>query len=278
MGLGGGLQPLVARLLDGHDLAKAARTAAEHDDPVGQPQRLVQIVGDVEGGRPLALPKRQEILHQQLARLGVERRQRLVQQQHGRAHGQCAGDADALAHAAGQLLGQRLAEVPQTHAAQAGLDALPPLGRRQRVVFEDERQVVLDAAPGQQGEVLEDEGDRVQAAVRHRARHCDGAGAGRHDAAGDAEQGGLAAARRADDGQNLPLLHRQVDAVQHDEVVVAVAQVLDDKPHCPFPVADPAQAISSSSREVRPASGSAWFTTALAAPPVASGRRFSHMA
>ncbi len=73
---------------------------------------------DVNAGDALAQPQIEEILHQQVARLRVERRQRLVHQQHGRAHHQRAGDADALAHAARELLRQRVGEIVELGALQ----------------------------------------------------------------------------------------------------------------------------------------------------------------
>src|SRR5689334_22335241 len=89
------------RRVDADDLADPARPARQHDDPIGEPRRLLEIVGYVHARAPLARPDAQQVFHQELARLRVERRERLVEQQHGRSHHQRAGDADALAHAAG---------------------------------------------------------------------------------------------------------------------------------------------------------------------------------
>ena len=55
---------------------------AQHDHSVGQEQRLVEIVGDQEHGRPVPLPECDQLLLQRLAGQGVERAERLVQQQH----------------------------------------------------------------------------------------------------------------------------------------------------------------------------------------------------
>ena len=93
------------RHVDPDDVADAAGAARQHDDAIGEPRRLLEIVGDVDARALLARPDCQKVFHQQLARLGVEGRQWLVEQQHGRPHHQRAGDADALAHAAGELPG-----------------------------------------------------------------------------------------------------------------------------------------------------------------------------
>ena len=48
--------------------------AAQHDHAIGQEQRLVEIVGDQEHGRPVALPQAEQLLLQRLAGQRVERR------------------------------------------------------------------------------------------------------------------------------------------------------------------------------------------------------------
>jgi hypothetical protein len=45
-----------------------------------------------------------EVVHEKLAGLRVERGERLVHEEDRGPHGECARDADALAHAAGELL------------------------------------------------------------------------------------------------------------------------------------------------------------------------------
>ena len=104
----------------------------------------------------------QKVLHQELARLGIERRQRLVEQQHGRPHHQRAGDADALAHAAGELLGIGGGEFAEAGEGKRRGHAFAALGRGERAMLQRQRDVVRDAAPRQQGEILEDVGERVE--------------------------------------------------------------------------------------------------------------------
>ena len=150
------------RHVDADDLADAAGAARQHDDPVGEPCRLLEIVGDVDARALLARPDRQEVFHQQLARLSVEGGQRLVEQQHGRPHDQRAGDADALAHAAGELLGIGRRELAEAGQGERRGDALARARRRERTVLERQADIVGDAAPGQQGEILEDVGEGIE--------------------------------------------------------------------------------------------------------------------
>ena len=99
-----------------HDAEIAARTrqrhlqdlldaALTHDhDAVGDQHRFVEIMGDEQDGLAGAGMDLQQLLLHGLAGLGVERPERLVHQQDLGIDGERAGDADALLHAAGQLM------------------------------------------------------------------------------------------------------------------------------------------------------------------------------
>ena len=152
------------------------------------------------------------------AHLGVEGRQRLVEQQHRRLDRQRAGQGDALLLAAGQLAGVAvgvLAEADQLeHLAGATLRAvaavlaaqLEPEGdvvehgqvREQAVGLEDHPHVAL---------VRRDPGDVL-------AAHRDGAGRRLVEAGEDPQRGGLAAARRAEQGDQLAGLEVQGEPVE----------------------------------------------------------------
>ena len=78
--------------------------ALAHDhDPVGQRERLLLVVGDVDRGDPELALDRPDLLAQDDPDLGVERRQRLVEEQDLRLDGERAGERDALLLAARQL-------------------------------------------------------------------------------------------------------------------------------------------------------------------------------
>ena len=83
-----------------HDAALA------HDgDFVGQRQGLTLVVGDIDRGEAEIALHTLEFKAHRLAQLGIEVRQRLVEQQKLRLHDQCAGERQALLLAAGQLGG-----------------------------------------------------------------------------------------------------------------------------------------------------------------------------
>jgi hypothetical protein len=85
------------------DLLDAA--LAQDHDAVGEFQRLLLVVGDEDGGVAGAVVDLAQPAAQFLAHLGVERAERLVEQQHARLDRQRAGQRHALALAAGKLAG-----------------------------------------------------------------------------------------------------------------------------------------------------------------------------
>ena len=97
-----------------------------HHHPVGELQRLLLVVGDEDGGVAGLVVDLAQPAAQILAHLGVERAERLVEQQHARLDRQRAGKRDALPLAAGELGGialvqaRQLDEVEQVHDPARG--------------------------------------------------------------------------------------------------------------------------------------------------------------
>ncbi len=71
-----------------------------------------------------------DFLAQRHADLGVERRERFVEQQHLRLDGERAGKRDALLLAAGHLVGEAVGEMIELDQAEHFLDAVVDLGLR----------------------------------------------------------------------------------------------------------------------------------------------------
>ena len=74
-----------------------------HGDAVGDFERFFLIVRDEDAGDVDVVVQLAQPAAQLLAHLGVERAERLVEQQHARLDGERAGQRDALALAAGEL-------------------------------------------------------------------------------------------------------------------------------------------------------------------------------
>ena len=93
------------------------------DDPVGDRERLGLVVGDVDrglAGPPLEVEDR---VLERVAQVPVERRQRLVEQQHARVGRQDAGQRDPLLLPAGQLGRQPRAVARQLDQREHLVDA-----------------------------------------------------------------------------------------------------------------------------------------------------------
>lgn len=93
-----------------------------HDDPVGNSQRLILIMRDIDGSKAKPLLQLADFGADPAAKAGIEVGKRFIQQQHLRLQHQSAGDRDTLLLAAGKF-GRKT--VP--HAGKA--DELQPLFR-----------------------------------------------------------------------------------------------------------------------------------------------------
>ena len=100
-----------------------------HGDPVRHRQGLFLVVRDEQGGDAEFLLKAADLLAQGEPHLGVQRRQRFVEQQDPRAQGERAGERDALLLAAGELVREPLALVGEPDQLQQLGRPGAPLGR-----------------------------------------------------------------------------------------------------------------------------------------------------
>ena len=198
--------------------------AVHHRDRVGHRHGLLLVVGDVhEGDADLGLDALELQLHL-AAQLEVEGAERLVEEQHLGVVDQRAGDGDALLLAAGELVRLALGEVAELHELQHVVDLLlhrldaPPaqpegdvLGdvqvREERVRLEDG--VHRPLVRRQIGDVLVAEEDRAGGRLLKPGDH--------------AERGGLATARRAEQGEERALRDGQFERVDGGEGAVRLA-------------------------------------------------------
>ena len=97
-------------------LLDAARIHHRHQ--IGHGEGLFLVMGDEDGGDARLVMDMAQPDAQFLAHLGVQRAERLVQQQHARLDRQRAGQGHALALAARQLAGIAVAQTFQLHQLQ----------------------------------------------------------------------------------------------------------------------------------------------------------------
>ena len=156
-----------------------------------------------------------------LAELQVERAQRLVEQQHLRLHHERARERDALLHAARELRRLGLLAAREPHQLERLGRLAPALGLVHLALLQAVGDVVEHRHVREQRVLLE---DRVDVALVR--RDADGRAAADLDLArrrlveaGDhAQRRGLPAARRAEQREELPGTHLEVDVVDRDQV------------------------------------------------------------
>ena len=199
-----------------------------HRHGVGHRHGLLLVVRDVhEREADLRLDALELELHL-AAQLEVERAERLVeQQQRGPVH-QRPGQRDPLLLAAGELRGLAVGEVAELDQVEAvGDPAGDVVGAR---ALEPERHVLPHGEVREQRVALEHRVDR--ALVRPRARHVPAAD--RHGAGGRLLEAGhhpqrrrLAAAGRAEQGEERPRRDREREVVHRDERAELLGHALD---------------------------------------------------
>ncbi len=189
--------------------------AAHHGQPVGHPQRLFLIMRDEdERDVQLALNAFQLALHL-LAQTAVECAERLVEQQGAREVDQRARQRHALALSPGQRGGPARGTIGEAHDLQHRAHTVLDLGARQALRARTERNVVEHGQMREQRVVLKDRVD-VAPVGRH-AGHIDAvqpdvAATRLVEPADEPQQRRLAAARRAENREELTASHREARA------------------------------------------------------------------
>src|SRR5262249_11569878 len=206
-----------------------AGVGREPDDPIGEVHRLRNVVRDVDDGLLGLAPHVDEQALHLVAGQRVERRERLVHQEHGRIVGECARDRRALLHPPPELGGIGPGERPDLDEAQDALRGLRALPAGPTLHLEPELHVALGRPPGKQlGKVLEDDtavepapADRTTA-DQHLPRRR------RQESGEDVEQGRLAAAVASDDADELGSGDTEADVTQSgDRPVIGRVLVVD---------------------------------------------------
>src|SRR3954447_6877342 len=193
----------------------------EHDDPVGELQRLLLIVRHEHRGNMDLLVQLTKPAPQFLAYLGVERAERFVEQQNARLDGERACERNALALAAGQLVRQPLPERAELHQLEQLIDPCAnrrlgrtrPAGARTKA----ERNILEHRHVAEKRVVLEHETDIALAdAARQRilAVEMDLALIGPVQPGDDTQQRGLARSRWTEQRDELARVNVEIDVVE----------------------------------------------------------------
>src|SRR5689334_3101396 len=215
------------RQVDRDDLLDARRPRREHRNASGEEDRLADLMGDEQGGGPGAGEDLHQLELHELARLGVEGREGLVEEEKRRLDRERPGNVDPLAHAAGELMRIMLFETRQADQLDQPLRALAhgaPVEPALQLEAVDD--VLHDGPPGKQRVVLEHERAVGTRTIDQAAVDADLAPADLDEPVDRVEERGLAAARRPDDRDQLSLRDREVDAAEHGKRLPAALVVV----------------------------------------------------
>ena len=205
-------------------------TRIEDRQPVAHGERLLLVVGDEhEGDAHLALQALQFHLHA-LAQLQVERAERLVEQQHlGPVH-QRPGQRHALLLPARQLVRAPPAHVAELHELEGLGHSGADLVAAHLLHAQTEADVVGDGHVGEQRVVLEHGVDRALVGQKRAhvvAKDPQAAVGGEVEPGDHAQRRGLAAARRAEQGEELAVADGEVEAVDGGHLAEALGDAVD---------------------------------------------------
>src|SRR5262245_6839213 len=221
---GGGLVDLAG----GAHLLEPA--AAHHRDAVRHGERLALVVGDVDRGDPdLALELLELELHP-IAELLVERAQRLVEEEHGRARDESPGQGHPLLLAARELARIARAVRGQLHEGEGFPHAPLDLAARHPRHAETKGHVLEHGAVGEEGVVLEDHAyaAAVGGHLVHALAFDEDVTCGRlHESRYRAQARGLAASGGAEEREELAPRHGHGDAVEGQRLPVMLDEATE---------------------------------------------------
>ena len=162
--------------------------------------------------------------------VAVERGERLVEQQDRGLDGERAGERHPLLLAARQLARQALAEAAELDDVEEARDAGLDLGPAHAAGAQAVSHVFHHGHVREERVVLEDDADVAlvgRQMIDRRAVDPHASGGLANEARDHAQKGGLAAARRSQQGHDLAGLDGERDAVDGQRLAVAHGQVLD---------------------------------------------------
>src|SRR3954452_6611290 len=195
-----------------HDLVHTAMLHDHH--AVGEQHGLIEIVRHEQDRFLRALMDGGQLALQRLARLRVQRAERLIHQQNLRVDRQRPRNADALLHAAGELIGTAIARILQAHQIEIASRRFAQHPAAHPLHFQPERHVLKRGEPRQQRRMLEHHAAVVPTAGDHVSIDRHAAAACRLEAHRDAQRRGLAAAGGADQRDDLAVSHAETEAAQ----------------------------------------------------------------
>ena len=186
-------------------------------------------MGDVDERRADIRLKRFQLDLHVFPKLGVEGPERFVEQQNGRIQHEAPRNGDPLLLAARKLADLFLSRVRQPHPFENIPNLAIHRGPFLSSPAQSERDILVDVHHGKQREILKNQIHR--ALVRSGVPHIDSVEEDRSavlpvETGDHPQQGGLAASRWSQYGEELPVLHIERDVIHGGEVRESPGEVL----------------------------------------------------
>ena len=212
---GSALQPAGARRRNLHHVHDVCRLGRQHDDAIGQRQRLVDVVGHEQDRLAGVPPQVDELPAQPRPRIRIERRKRFVHEDDVGLEGQRPGDCDALALAAGEHRWHLAGVGREPHAFEL------PKGARAAILhghggyahLQAERGVFECVLPRQETRRLEHVGEPRPQLRGRAARHQYGAVLHRQQIPDQPQRRRFAASGRTEKADELSVAHVEAERV-----------------------------------------------------------------
>ncbi len=211
-----------------HDLGQhSAGPVGHQENLVGEIDRLIDVMGDHEGGLSGFETDAAHLVLQRAARQRIECRERLVHQHDFRRDRKCPRNADALLHAAGEfrrtlVLGTgQPDQIDELLRMRLHLGAIPFAPFRGHCIGD----VAEHGAPRQQRVALEDHRAVEAGAFNGLSVDDDRALARLVEAGQDVQDRGLAAAGMPDHAAELAAVHRQPEIFEHGGLIAIRAGI-----------------------------------------------------
>ena len=206
--------------------------AVEQDDAIGHFERFILVVRDEQRGDADALLQVAQFLAHALAKLGVEIRERLVEQEDAGFDDQCAGEGNALSLAAAELIAQPVTHPRQPdqfqHCVDPGADLVP-----WHFAHAQAEGHVLEHGPvREQSVALENDAHapvpRLQIGYILSGDH-DAAGGWLQQARDDVQRRCLAAAAGAEKADELAIVHCEADRPDRGGIAIALDDAIQEQ-------------------------------------------------
>jgi len=224
-------EPVQRAVVDVPGRADLLHHAIEHHaDLVGDRERLLLVVRDIDRGDAEFLLQPPDVAPQVHPQLGIEVGQRLVHQQHLGADHQRPRQAHTLLLAAAELVRQPLGQGVELHCPEHLVHTLAHLLRRHLALHQTERDVVEHAQVREHRVVLEHHAHIALGGTQMAdglLAHQDVSGVLLVEAGNGAQQRGLAAAAGPQQGEEGTRRDVEIDVLQRNMRAIGFADVLD---------------------------------------------------